>query len=65
LVGESNAKATKIAIENAVGPGRTRQVDAAKYEALKITSTKSLGKGAQDDRTCLPAGVGIAASLCG
>ena len=39
-------KATKIAIENVVSAGRTRQVDAAKYEAMKkvllrITPTKS------------------------
>jgi hypothetical protein len=29
-------KATKIAIENVVSPGHTMQVDAVKYEAMKI-----------------------------
>ena len=48
-------KATKIAIENVVSPGRTRQVDAAKYEAMKkvllrISPTKSPGLSAVEMR---------------
>ncbi|HWX65915.1 MAG TPA: hypothetical protein VNZ27_05730 [Rhodanobacter sp.] len=48
-------KATKIAIENVVSPGRTRLVDATKYEALKnvllrITPTKSPGLSAVEMR---------------
>jgi hypothetical protein len=48
-------KATKIAIENVVSPGRTRLVGATKYEALKnvllrITPTKSPGLSAVEMR---------------
>lgn len=48
-------KAITIAIENAVSQGRTRQVDAVKYEALKkvllrITPTKPPGLSAVEMR---------------